>query len=104
MRTLNTLTQNLIENLIQLLEQPGEEALQTLVVCAPMLVEQLQQVLLRAADRRDVEAQLRGVLGDWLRQHPQEREAEHALIEAMERQSLITPALRGHKTDKPENG
>lgn len=37
MRTLNSLTQNLIESLTQLLEQPGEDALQTLEVCAPSL-------------------------------------------------------------------
>lgn len=52
MRTLNGLTQNLIESLTLLLQQPGEDALQTLEVCAPVLIEQLQEVLLRAVDRR----------------------------------------------------
>jgi len=89
MRTLSTLTQNLIENLIQLLEQPGEEALQTLVVCAPMLVEQLQQILERAVDRRDVQHQLRVVLDDWFQTHPQTESAENAIFEALRRKSLL---------------
>lgn len=36
MRTLNTLTQNLIESLTQLLQKPEEDALESLKVCAPV--------------------------------------------------------------------
>ncbi|MDR9862449.1 hypothetical protein [Pseudomonas baetica] len=89
MRTLNTLTQNLIESLTQLLQKPEEDALETLKVCAPVLIEQLQQVLIRAVDRRDIEFQLRAVLDNWLRLHPQPETAEHALIEALRKQALI---------------
>lgn len=90
MRALNSLTQNLIESLTQLLEQPGEDALQTLEVCAPVLIEQLQQVLVRAVDRRDIESQLQAVLANWLRQHPQPESAENALLEALRKQALIS--------------
>ncbi|CAI8978955.1 hypothetical protein [Pseudomonas chlororaphis] len=90
MRTLNTLTQNLIESLTQLLQKPGEDALEALKVCAPVLIEQLQQVLIRAVDRRDIESQLRTVLDDWLQQHPQPDTAQHALIDALRSQALIS--------------
>ena len=90
MRTLNSLTQNLIESLTQLLEQPGEDALQTLEVCAPVLIEELQQVLIRAVDRRDIESQLQTVLANWLRQHPQPESAEHALLEGLRKQALLS--------------
>ncbi|AMB86012.1 hypothetical protein AWM79_12165 [Pseudomonas agarici] len=90
MRTLNTLTQNLIESLTQLLQRPGKDALQTLEVCAPVLIEQLQQVLMRAVDRRDIESQLRIVLDDWLCQHPQPEQAENALLEALRKQTLLS--------------
>jgi len=89
MRTLNSLTQNLIESLTQLLEQPGEDALQTLEVCAPVLIEELQQVLVRAVDRRDIESQLQAVLANWLRQHPQPESAKSALLEALRKQALL---------------
>ncbi|TVT81969.1 hypothetical protein [Pseudomonas sp. H3(2019)] len=91
MRTLNTLTQNLIESLTQLLQKPGEDALQTLEVCAPVLIEQLQQVLVRAVDRRDIESQLRVVLNEWFEQHPQPEHAKAALFKALQTQSLTSP-------------
>ena len=90
MRTLNSLTQNLIESLTQLLEKPGEYALQTLEVCAPVLIEELQQVLIRAVDRRDIDQQLQTALANWLRQHPQPESAEHALLEALRKQALLS--------------
>lgn len=89
MRTLNTLTQNLIESLIQLLKTPGEDALQSLKVSAPVLIEQLEQVLVRAVDRRDTESQLRTVLDEWFRQHPQPELAETSLIEALRKHALL---------------
>ena len=89
MRTLNTLTQNLIESLTQLLQQPGEDALHTLEVCAPVLIEQLQEVLNRAVDRRDIQGQLRAVLESWLREHPQASGAQIALFEALSRHGLV---------------
>ena len=89
MRTLDSLTQSLIESLTQLLQQPEEDALESLKVCAPVLIEQLQQVLVRAVDRRDVEVRTRTVLVDWLRLHPQPEAAEHDLIEALRTNVLV---------------
>lgn len=90
MRTLNTLTQNLIESLTQMLQQPGEDALLALEVCAPVLIEQLQEVLNRAVDRRDIQVQLRAVLEGWFREHPQRPEAELALFERLRKQALLS--------------
>ena len=92
MRTLNCLTQNLIESLTQLLQKPGEDALQTLKVCAPVLIEQLQEVLVRAVDRRDFEGQLRAVLEVWLTNYPQSSAAERALFEGLRRGGLVSQA------------
>jgi hypothetical protein len=89
MRTLDSLTQNLIESLTQLLRTPEEEALESLKVCAPVLIEQLEQVLVRAVDRRDVEARLGTVVGNWLKQYPQPEIAEQELIEALRTNALI---------------
>jgi hypothetical protein len=83
MRTLDSLTQSLIESLTQLLQQPEEDALESLRVCAPVLIEQLQQVLVRAVDRRDVEVRIRRVIEDWLRLHPQPDAAEQELMKAL---------------------
>lgn len=91
MRALNCLTQNLIESLTRLLEQPGDEALQTLEVCAPVLIEQLQQIMLRAVDRRVIQNQLSKVLAEWLRQHPQPDVAQQALLQALQQQALLVP-------------
>lgn len=94
MRALNSLTQNLIENLIQLLKQPGQEqdALHTLKICAPVLIEQLQLIQDRAIDRRDVEPQIEEALEEWLKQHPQPDNALQDLLDAMRRHSLLTGA------------
>ena len=92
MRTLNGLTQNLIESLTLLLQKPGEDALQTLVVCAPVLIEQLQEVLVRAVDRRDFEGQLRAVLKVWLTKYPQSSAAETALFEGLRSRGLVSQA------------
>ena len=92
MRTLNNLTQNLIESLTLLLKKPGEDALQTLEVCAPVLVEQLQEVLVRAVDRRDFEGQLRAVLKVWLMKYPQSSAAETALFEGLRSRGLVSQA------------
>jgi hypothetical protein len=89
MRTLDSLTQSLIESLTQLLQQPEEDALESLKVCAPVLIEQLQQVLVRAVDRRDVEVRMRTVVEDWLRVHPQPETAENDLIRALRTNVLI---------------
>ena len=92
MRTLNSLTQNLIESLTQLLQKPGEDALHTLEVCAPVLVDQLQEVLVRAVDRRDFEVQLRTVLEVWLTKYPQSSAAETALFEGLRSDGLVSQA------------
>ncbi|PUA42067.1 hypothetical protein C5U62_29960 [Pseudomonas protegens] len=92
MRTLNPLTRSLIEDLTQLLQCSGEDALKTLRVAAPVLIGELQQILDRAVDRRDIQVQVRQVLEDWLCCHPQPEEAREALIDALRRQALIAPA------------
>ena len=92
MRALNSLTQNLIESLTLQLQKPGEDALQTLEVCAPVLVEQLQEVLVRAVDRRDFEVQLRAVLKVWLMRYPQSSAAETALFEGLRSRGLVSQA------------
>ena len=53
-----------------------------------MLVEQLQEVLVRAVDRRDFEGQLRAVLKVWLTKYPQSSAAETALFEGLRRGGL----------------
>lgn len=90
MRTLDSLTQSLIESLTQLLQQPEEDALESLKVCAPVLIEQLQQVLVRAVDRRDVEVRIWRVIDDWLRLHPQPETAENDLIGTLRTNLLIS--------------
>ena len=92
MRTLNGLTQNLIESLALLMQKPGEDALQTLEVCAPVLVEQLQEVLVRAVERRDFEVQLRAVLEVWFTKYPQSSAAETALFEGLRSDGLVSQA------------
>ena len=57
-----------------------------------MLVEQLQEVLVRAVDRRDFEVQLRAVLEVWLTKHPQSSAAETALFEGLRSDGLVSQA------------
>ena len=57
-----------------------------------MLVEQLQEVLVRAVDRRDFEGQLRAVLKVWLTKYPQSSAAETALFEGLLRSGLVSQA------------
>lgn len=88
MRALNSLTQNLIDNLTQILQNPEEDALQTLRICAPVLIG-LQQIQLRAVDRRDIVPQIKQLLDEWLQQHPQPDTAQQALIEAVDRAEIL---------------
>lgn len=99
MRTLDTLTQSLIKSLTELLQQPQEDALESLKVSAPVLIEQLQQILVRGVDRWDIDAQLRVVLEGWLREHPQPEEAERELVEGMRVNALIN----GYSRARVEN-
>ncbi|HBO3119431.1 TPA: hypothetical protein L4R02_003727 [Pseudomonas aeruginosa] len=85
MRALNSLTQNLIDNLTQILQNPEEDALRTLRICAPVLIEELQQIQLRAVDRRDIVPQIKQLLDEWLQQHPQPDVARKELIGALDR-------------------
>lgn len=71
MRVMNTLTQNIIDNLTQLLKDPGHDTLQSLSVCAPVLIDELQQIKNNALDRRDIIPLVQSVLDEWLKQHPQ---------------------------------
>ncbi|WP_110968396.1 hypothetical protein [Pseudomonas huaxiensis] len=71
MRVMNTLTQNIIDNLTQLLKDPGHDTLQSLSVCAPVLIDELQQIKNNALDRRDIIPLVQCVLDEWLKQHPQ---------------------------------
>lgn len=57
-----------------------------------MLVEQLQEVLVRAVDRRDFEVQLRAVLEVWLTKYPQSSAAETALFEGLRSRGLVSQA------------
>ena len=70
----------MLNNLTQLLQKPGEDALQTLEVCAPVLIEQLQEVLVRV------------VLEVWLTKYPQSSAAETALFEGLRRGGLVSQA------------
>ena len=94
MRALNSLTQNLIDNLTQILQNPEEDALQTLKICAPVLIEELQQIQLRAVDRRDIVPQIKQLLDEWLQQHPQPDTAQQALIEAVDRAEILQGGKR----------
>ena len=57
-----------------------------------MLVEQLQEVLVRGVDRRDFEIQLRAVLEIWLGEYPQSSKAEGALFEGLRIGGLVSQA------------
>lgn len=70
----------MLNNLTQLLQKPGEDALQRLEVCAPVLIEQLQEVLVRV------------VLEVWLTKYPQSSAAERALFEGLRRGGLVSQA------------
>ncbi|KYC16505.1 MULTISPECIES: hypothetical protein [unclassified Pseudomonas] len=85
MRVMNTLTQNIIDSLTQLLKDPGHDTLQSLSVCAPVLIDELQQIKINALDRRDIMPLIQGVLADWLKQHPQPEGAIHDLQVALQR-------------------
>lgn len=85
MRVMNTLTQNIIDSLTQLLKDPGHDTLQSLSVCAPVLIDELQQIKINALDRRDIMPLIQGVLADWLKQHPQPEGAIHDLQAALQR-------------------
>jgi len=88
MRAMDTLTQNLIDSLTELLSEPLEDSLAVLQVCAPVLIENLQTVRQRAVDRREIEAQLRRAVGRWLERHPQPQEAQEALLKSLEAELL----------------
>ncbi|OTH46341.1 hypothetical protein CAY88_33440, partial [Pseudomonas aeruginosa] len=68
---------------------PEEDALQTLRICAPVLIEELQQIQLRAVDRRDIVPQIKQLLDEWLQHHPQPDTAQQALIEAVDRAEIL---------------
>lgn len=84
MRVMNTLTQNIIDSLTQLLKDPGHDTLQSLSVCAPVLIDELQQIKINALDRRDIMPLIQGVLDEWLKQHPQPEGAIHDLLAALQ--------------------
>ena len=85
MRVMNTLTQNIIDSLTQLLRDPGHDTLQSLSVCAPVLIDELQQLKNNALDRRDIMPLIQSVLDEWLKQHPQPEGAIHDLQAALQR-------------------
>lgn len=82
---MNTLTQNIIDSLTQLLKDPGHDTLQSLSVCAPVLIDELQQIKNNALDRRDIIPQIQVVLDEWLKQHPQPEGAIQDLQAALQR-------------------
>ncbi|MDF5958737.1 hypothetical protein P4052_06260 [Pseudomonas aeruginosa] len=68
MRALNSLTQNLIDNLTQILQNPEEDALQTLRICAPVLIGELQQIQLRGGRSPSfIVPQIKQLLDEWLK-------------------------------------
>lgn len=93
MRVMNTLTQNIIDSLTQLLKEPAHDTLQSLSVCAPVLIDELQQIKNNALDRRDIIPLLQSVLDEWLKQHPQPDGAIQDLQAALQRlgQPLVIP-------------
>ncbi|MDZ5738042.1 hypothetical protein [Pseudomonas asiatica] len=84
MRVMNTLTQSIIDNLTQLLKDPGHDTLQSLSVCAPVLIDELQQIKNNAVDRRDIMPLIQAVLNEWLKQHPQPEGAIQDLQAALQ--------------------
>jgi hypothetical protein len=88
MRVMNHLTQSLIESLTQLLKKPGQDTLQSLKICAPVLIDELQQIKENAFDRRDLMPLIQTALDEWLQQHPQPEGAIEDLIRALQRQTL----------------
>lgn len=99
MRVMNTLTQNIIDSLTQLLRDPGHDTLQSLSVCAPVLIDELQQLKNNALDRRDIMPLIQSVLDEWLKQHPQPEGAIHDLQAALQR--LGQPI--GRTTDRSDD-
>ncbi|MQG92612.1 hypothetical protein [Pseudomonas sp. MN1F] len=97
MRVMNTLTQNIIDSLTQLLKEPGHDTLQSLSVCAPVLIDELQQIKNNALDRRDIIPLVQSVLDEWLKQHPQPEGAIHDLQAALQKlgQPEVPPHARG---------
>ncbi|AZL70125.1 MULTISPECIES: hypothetical protein [Pseudomonas] len=89
MRVMNTLTQSIIDSLTQLLKDPGHDTLQSLSVCAPVLIDELQQIKNNAVDRRDIMPLIQAVLNEWLKQHPQPEGAIQDLQAAL--QQLVQP-------------
>lgn len=80
-RAMDTLTQQLIETLTELLRSHPAAALQSLQVGAPALIDSLEQIKLRAVDRREINALLQLHLMDWLQRFPQADEAKDALLQ-----------------------
>jgi hypothetical protein len=97
MRVMNTLTQNIIDSLTQLLKEPGHDTLQLLSVCAPVLIDELQQIKNNALDRRDIIPLVQSVLDEWLKEHPQPDGAIHDLQAALQKlgQPEVPPHARG---------
>jgi hypothetical protein len=94
---MNTLTQNIIDSLTQLLKEPGHDTLQSLSVCAPVLIDELQQIKNNALDRRDIIPLVQSVLDEWLKEHPQPDGAIHDLQAALQKlgQPEAPPHARG---------
>lgn len=95
MRVMNTLTQNIIDSLTQLLRDPGHDTLQSLSVCAPVLIDELQQIKINALDRRDIMPLIQAVLDELLKQTPQPEGAIRDLQAAL--QVLGRPSDLGGK-------
>jgi hypothetical protein len=94
---MNTLTQSIIDNLTQLLREPGHDTLQSLSVCAPVLIDELQQIKNHAVDRRDIFPLIQVALNEWLRQYPQPERAIQDLQSALQRISVPLNAQSGDR-------
>ncbi|MBP7875644.1 hypothetical protein KA012_01445 [Candidatus Woesebacteria bacterium] len=102
MRVMNTLTQNIIDNLTQLLKDPGQDTLQSLSVCAPVLIDELQQIKKNALDRREILPLIQTALNEWLQQHPQPEGALDDLMDALQRHSVFNSTEQSTTTSAVE--
>ncbi|KAA8690536.1 hypothetical protein [Pseudomonas caricapapayae] len=93
MRAMDALTQNLIDSLTQILNDPQEDSLLALKICAPVLIEHLEVVKHVAVDRREIEFQLHKALDQWLEHHPQPESAQKALLTLLNQELLAKQFL-----------
>lgn len=103
-RAMDTVTQELIDTLIDLLKKHPAAALQSLQVGAPALIDSLQIVRSFAVDRREMSALLIESLQGWLERHPQGDEASRDLLALRAELHLPEIRLQSDKTSVVHHG